>query len=431
MTDETKNSDNLEEQTAAEGDDAPDVMPSYDYDFGDEEDDVAEAHDDASDAPAADDDEPSASFDAPDPDENQPQGESGAAPSRGPLITRGRLIAVGAPLAFVILLLGGNIGYQAVATNMDDKAYPAPGRLVDVGGHRLHIHCQGQSEDLPTVLFEAAPGGWSVVWRQVQQQVAKLTRACAYDRAGYGWSEAGPGPRDGRRIVNELQTLLTEAKIPGPYVLVGHDMAGLWLRRFARRHADQVAGLVLVNTVEEDALPLYETLRAQQDEALSGLALYARFGLLRHVFKDRWPNPGLTGEAAAVYDAWMMRPATYQTIAAETSRLREDAEAARTMGTFGKLPLAVVTTTTPARVPGDLPPDAMSVSAFNAAWKEAQARLTRLAINPVRVFSQKSGHQIPVDDPRAVALAVQRILERIAGKSFDAEETEKVAQRDD
>ncbi len=431
MTDETDNSDDLEEQAAAESDDAPDVMPSYDYDFGDEEDDLGEGLDDALDEPAADDDEPSAAFDTPDPDEHQPEEESEATSSRRPLVTRGRVIAVGAPLALVVLLVGGNIGYQAVATHMDDKAYPAPGRLVDVGGHRLHIHCQGQSDDLPTVLFEAAPGGWSVVWRRVQQQIAKLTRACAYDRAGYGWSEAGPGPRDGRRIVNELQTLLTKAKVPGPYVLVGHDMAGLWLRRFARRHADQVAGLVLVNAVEEDALPLYETLRAQQDRAMSGLAAYARFGLLRHVFKHRWPNPGLTGEAAAVFDAWMMRPATYQTIAAETSHLLEDAEAARTMGTFGKLPLAVVTTTTAARAPDDLPPDAMSVGAFNAAWKEAQARLTRLAVNPVRVYSKKSGHQIPVEDPQAVAFAVQRILERIAGKSLDADKTEKVAQQSD
>ena len=231
--------------------------------------------------------------------------------------------------------------------------------------------------------------------------------------------------------MNELRALLSEAKVPGPYVLVGHDMAGLWLRRFARRHADQVAGLVLVNTVEEDALPLYETLRARQDEALSGLAAYGQFGLLRHIFKHRWPNPGLTGEAAAVFDAWMMRPATYQIIAAETSHLLEDAEAARTMGTFGKLPLAVVTTTTSARVPDDLPPDAMSVSAFNAAWKEAQARLTRLAVNPVRVYSKKSGHQIPVEDPQAVAFAVKRILERIAGKSLDADKSEKVAQQSD
>lgn len=431
MTEETDKSDDLEEQTAAKDEAAPDVMPSYDYDFGDEEDDLGEGLNDALDEPAAFDDEPSAALDAPEPDENQPQEESEDTPSRRPLVTRGRLIAVGAPLALVALLLGGNIGYQAVATHMDDKAYPAPGRLVDVGGHRLHIHCQGQSDDLPTVLFEAGPGGWSVVWRQVQQQIAKLTRACAYDRAGYGWSEAGPGPRDGRRIVNELQTLLTKAKVPGPYVLVGHDMAGLWLRRFARRHADQVAGLVLVNTVEEDALPLYKTLRAQQDEALSGLALYARFGLLRHVFKGRWPNPGLTGEAAAVFDAWMMRPGTYQIITAETSHLLADAEAARTMGTFGKLPLAVVTTTTSARVPDDLPPDAMSVSAFNAAWKEAQARLTRLAVNPVRVYSKKSGHQIPVEDPGAVAFAVQRILERIAGKSLDTDKPEKVAQQSD
>ena len=172
MTDETDNSDDLEEQAAAEDDAAAAVMPSYDYDFGDEEGDAGEGQGGASDEPAAFDDEPSASFDAPDSDESQPESEPEAAPSRRPLIMRRLLIAVGAPLAFVVLLVGGNIGYQVVATKMDDKAYPAPGRLVDVGGHRLHIDCQGQSDDLPTVLFEAAPGGWSVVWGRVQQQIA-------------------------------------------------------------------------------------------------------------------------------------------------------------------------------------------------------------------------------------------------------------------
>jgi pimeloyl-ACP methyl ester carboxylesterase len=144
------------------------------------------------------------------------------------------------------LLAGAGVVYQAVATGRAQRAQPAPGAMVDVGGHRLHIACVGQGG--PTVVLDAALGNMSAHWARVQQEVARTTRVCAYDRAGLGWSEPGPGPRDADHITSELHTLLGNAGIPGPYVMVGHSFGGLYTQLFAARYPEQVAGVVLVES---------------------------------------------------------------------------------------------------------------------------------------------------------------------------------------
>jgi pimeloyl-ACP methyl ester carboxylesterase len=135
--------------------------------------------------------------------------------------------------------------YQAVATEMDHRAYPPPGEMVDLGGHRLHIDCVGQGS--PTVILESGLGTMSDDWANVQPEVAKTTRVCAYDRASAGWSEPGPEPRDPRQIAHELHTLLDNAGIDGPYVLVGQSFGGLYVRMYADQYPQQVKSMVLVD----------------------------------------------------------------------------------------------------------------------------------------------------------------------------------------
>ena len=120
-----------------------------------------------------------------------------------------------------------------------------PGKLIDVGGHRLHLLCAGSGR--PAVVFDAALGASSVSWSLVQPEVARIARACAYDRAGFGWSEAGPMPRTADRIAGELHALLVRASVPPPFILVGHSFGALVARVFAGRHPGQIAGLVLVD----------------------------------------------------------------------------------------------------------------------------------------------------------------------------------------
>ncbi|MGH9348510.1 MAG: alpha/beta fold hydrolase [Vicinamibacterales bacterium] len=125
-----------------------------------------------------------------------------------------------------------------------------PGRLVDVGGFRLHVQCSGRAS--PTVVFDAALGASSLSWSLVQPAVARIARACAYDRAGFGWSDAGPMPRTAGRIADELGELLARADVPPPYLLVGHSFGGLVTRIFAARRRHLVAGLVLVDPAHPD-----------------------------------------------------------------------------------------------------------------------------------------------------------------------------------
>ena len=113
------------------------------------------------------------------------------------------------------------------------RSAPPPGRLVSVGNHRLHIRCDGDGS--PTVIFDAALGGSSLSWSLVHPSIARITRACSYDRAGFGWSEAGPLPRTAGRIADELHTLLRVAAVPAPYVLVGHSFGGLVTRLYTHR----------------------------------------------------------------------------------------------------------------------------------------------------------------------------------------------------
>src|SRR5688500_1814225 len=128
---------------------------------------------------------------------------------------------LGLVVVLLALAVAGAI-YQAIATELAERAYPPHGEMVDVGGYSFHINCLGQGS--PTVVLDGGSGEWSAQWVRVQREVSATTRVCAYDRAGMGWSEMGPDPRDARQITSELHTLLSKGGIEGPYVLVGHSL---------------------------------------------------------------------------------------------------------------------------------------------------------------------------------------------------------------
>jgi pimeloyl-ACP methyl ester carboxylesterase len=149
---------------------------------------------------------------------------------------------------------GVGAAYQLIAAEIDRRAFPPPGRLVDVDGHRLHVRASGSASDAPTVILEGGAGLGSVTWAWVQPRVAERTRVVAYDRAGVGWSDRGPEPRDGQQIATELHAALDGAGVSGPYVLVGHSFGGVYVRIFADLYPDEVVGLVLVDPTHPDQL---------------------------------------------------------------------------------------------------------------------------------------------------------------------------------
>jgi pimeloyl-ACP methyl ester carboxylesterase len=134
-----------------------------------------------------------------------------------------------------------------------NEGAPAPsGKLVDIGGRRLHINCTGKGQ--PTVVMEAGAGDFSFDWGLVQPQVARFARVCSYDRAGYAWSDPGPTPRTMRQITFELHSGLLKAGIKEPYILVGHSLGGAIVRTYVSQYPKEVAGMVLVDSVHEEGL---------------------------------------------------------------------------------------------------------------------------------------------------------------------------------
>ncbi|MGP3962049.1 alpha/beta fold hydrolase [Nonomuraea sp. 3N208] len=181
--------------------------------------------------------------------------------------------------ALIALAAGAGFGYESLARQGDGTRHPAPGRLVRVGEHRLHITCTGAGA--PTIVLEAGLAESSASWDDIQRGLSGGPRVCSYDRAGYAWSDDGPEPRTAWQAAGELHALLATAGERGPYVLAGHSYGGTIVRVFADRWPGLTAGLVLIDVTDEtagDALKVSRPLLATQ---FTGYGLLARTGLLR------------------------------------------------------------------------------------------------------------------------------------------------------
>jgi pimeloyl-ACP methyl ester carboxylesterase len=289
-----------------------------------------------------------------------------------------------------LLVLAGVSGavYQRIATRNDLAANPPPGRLVDVGGHRLHIWCTGSGE--PTVVLESGLGGSSLVdWSLVQPEVARFTRVCSYDRAGMGYSDPGPSPRTAQRITRELAGLLDRAEVHGPLVLVGASIGGLFARVFASAHADRVAGLVLVDASHEDQkmdMPRIAPL-------VPVLASTGVFRLLGVSFGPPAP-PSLPPSARRALRASAFRASTYEATANEGIHLPETAAEVRASRRQLNIPVVVVT----AGIGSD------------AAWQSLQRDQVGLSEQGCQVIAEQSGHGIALGQPLAIVEPIRALV---------------------
>src|ERR1035438_10538945 len=152
-------------------------------------------------------------------------------------------------LSIVVLLvavLAGGSSFNAIALWVSRLANPPQGAFESVDGRKMHINCMGQGS--PTIVLDSGYLGDATAWETVQPELSKTTRVCSFDRAGSGWSEPQPGPRDADHIVSQLHQLLLQAKVSGPIVLMGHSIAGLYARDYASRYPNDIAGIVFVNS---------------------------------------------------------------------------------------------------------------------------------------------------------------------------------------
>jgi len=272
---------------------------------------------------------------------------------------------------------------------------PAPGVLVDVGGYRLHMLCTGPiSGGTPTVVLDAGAGGFSTAWSAVQQALPGI-RSCAYDRAGWGWSEPGPGPRTITQEVFELQALLRAAHVSGPYVLVGHSYGGMIVRRYAALHQGDVAGIILVDPAHEESRLFY----TKQDSWLR----------VREQSEGRAVPPP---RILAPGDSTMQFYDPVRDYWAEEFQAFHDARIANPR-MFGDTPLIVLA------AGKDDPPPGVSPDLWVELRAERRTQLADLAALSSKarlIRDPTSGHDIPKDNPQLIAACIADAVSVASGK---------------
>ena len=313
--------------------------------------------------------------------------------------------------------------------NADAPPLPAPGRLVDIGGWRLHINCTGQAQpSRPTVILESGIGDFSVEWSLVQPRVAPLARVCSYDRAGDGWSDLGPNPRTLHQIVYELHTLLERAGEKAPYVLVGHSYGGWLVRLFAFSYPKDVAGMVLVEAGADDPLrmmpdgtlvhasrlqsgrsiPPVQTSNPLRESDVPPAAMAQMREGAKALAAD--PNPGsrrkLPPDAqqmrAWALGRWQHAAAAFNPVEAEElAELRAD----RTQRehAFDDKPLVVLTR----GLPEETGPDARSLEDEH---RKDHAAVARMSTQGRLIVAERSGHHVQLDEPELVVKAIENVV---------------------
>jgi pimeloyl-ACP methyl ester carboxylesterase len=327
---------------------------------------------------------------------------------------------------FVCVLAAALLGtlFQALGAHRDRKHFPPPGRLVDVGGHRLHLLESGSS-DL-TIVFEAGLMSTVLSWSNLQRELAQSYRVISYDRAGLGWSDLGPMPRTADRIVDELHALLQEAAIAPPYILVGHSFGGLTMPLFAARFRDETAGMVLVDPV----VPAEWNRPSEHDRKLTRIgaqvcrraALLSRIGLIRFVafllttraakvaaHLVRLISRGAPSESGSVSSPWFAAlPANERTMA---SVFWVQEKFAQTIASqLENLPVSAAQITERDSV-RDKPVVILSARTAPERRREEHAAAAARAPLGSHVIAEKSNHWIMQDEPELVIRAIERVVE--------------------
>jgi pimeloyl-ACP methyl ester carboxylesterase len=324
---------------------------------------------------------------------------------KGGRILRRVILGLGGVFSLIASLALAGAGYEAIASRGDARAYPPPGQMVDVGGYRLHLHCVGTGS--PTVVLDAGLGGSSLDWSLVQPEIGQTTRVCAYDRAGMGWSDSSPQPRTPGVIARELFTLLTNAGIEGPYVLVGQSLAGKNVRMFALQYPELVAGMVLVDARSEymDAHTSPAEAQAFQDTFTAQNNNYRwmrRLGLLRLIGASQAGSPAMLAETrAAMALLTTGEPALAASAAEALERATDDAQL-ETAPSLGDRPLLVLA--------------AGQNMTAQPIWAEAQQQLAGLSPNGRLIVAEGSGHGIHWEQPVVVIDAVQQVVRQLRGQ---------------
>jgi pimeloyl-ACP methyl ester carboxylesterase len=326
---------------------------------------------------------------------------------------------VGAGIAaFIALAVGGGAFYEQLSQYRAARDFPPPGKMVDVGGHRIQLNCEGVGS--PTVVFESGLSvEGSLTWSDVQPQVAKRTRTCSYSRAGLMWSDASTASADINRVAHDLHSALTNGGEEGPLVLVGHSLGGPYVMGYTKYFGDEVAGLVLVDASHPDQVQRVAGVTTESRSALSRAAVsLAWTGALRAIMPALLP-PGShhaprNAQAIQAYAA-----KSFVTLFEENDVIDSTLEEAGTFRNLGDRPLIVLTAMAPFTEP-EL--RAMKITQVQGAqvksiWRELQQDEASWSSRSRHVLMPHAGHNIQKEDPGAVVESVLSVVDAVRGST--------------
>ena len=305
----------------------------------------------------------------------------------------------------LILALVAATTVQWWLSNLALERNLAPGKMVVFDGRQMHLICQGQGS--PAVILESGMPGTALGWTSVIEDIASFARVCAYDRAGWGWSEAGPEPRTISNITGELRDLLRTAQVGPPYVLVGHSFGGLVVQVYASQFPDEVAGMVLVDSSHPDLARRTGNLDRMGRVAFR-LKLLAPLGIARFIIDVPSGNPeSRPSSVRAMEKEVLATTRSLRAMASELEGLRESLnQATENRPRLGRKPLVVLT-------------EGRRRMEF---WHAMQKQFTELSDNSEWQVVDGAGHFIHQDEPEIVVDAVRRAVESARGQAGDVVE---------
>jgi len=322
---------------------------------------------------------------------------------------RGAMLAV---VALVAVLVPAGLLYQSVSTLRDLRRHPPRGEVITVGDLALHYVSHGSGA--PTVVFDSPTGSSGLGWALVEPEVAKFSRTLAWDRPGYGWSDAGPRPQSSGKLVEQLHGLLEASGAPKPYVLVGSSFGACNLRLFAFRYPHEVAGLVLVDPAHEDQ---FDRTPAPPRPSVGPLRLFqvaSRLGVLRlaNMPIGIAGMNVLSGDLQEAATAVGFRADTVDAVVAETAAIEQSFETVRQARIdagehpLGDRPLIVLTRQE------STPPEGEEAALYDL-WVELHRELAAESTGGRQIFVPESGHFIAVDQPASVVDAIHQVVDAV------------------
>lgn len=317
-----------------------------------------------------------------------------------------RIVAGLLILLLVLIVLTWAIG--ALAKSNVARENPPPGRFVDVGGFKMHLHCMGEGE--PTVILESGLDDFSLFWWQVQSEIAEVTHVCSYDRAGLGWSEPSPRPPASGTMVEELHVLLDKANVGGPYVLVGHSFGGALMRLYEHNYPKEVAGVVLVDAAPDELfvrIPFWRNAIEGKVGLYRTLASLSSFGFLAFA-PGNIPNRGMPDDVLALYRAIAVSTDYFRTGVAENEAFENNLTEVRNAHIFlGDMPLIVISRGYWDPIPGFS--EVENQEAWQT-WQEMQSELLLLSANSRQIVATESEHNVHLQQPKLVIDAIEELL---------------------